>query len=251
MKKLFFFIILLSASLTISAQTSRNHTIQRGETLESIAQAYGVTVTDIRNANPNANNYFYVGMILVIPERTASPKVEQQEETVYIIAPEPKKKPKKAAEAVGYVKQKVQGVSLHSDLQSEDFTSIGATIGWDGSDLVGWTYGIQGQYFLDNGWGASLGLEANWVLSKTPDKIVKMGASYVYPLTNRFYVMGTGYYTLTFAEDRYSGTVSGIAIVPTFGVALKNWRIGLNGNLQWRHGGKLHLGAYFNFSYCF
>ena len=60
----------LLASATVLAQTSEiTHKIARGETIESIAQKYGVTVDDIKKANPNAGNYFYTGMSIKIPAK--------------------------------------------------------------------------------------------------------------------------------------------------------------------------------------
>lgn len=43
------------------------HTIQRGETLETIARLYGITVDQLREANPKAEQMFYFGLPLVIP----------------------------------------------------------------------------------------------------------------------------------------------------------------------------------------
>ena len=42
------------------------HTIERGETLESIAKLYGVTPEAILKANPIAKDMFYAGMVLTI-----------------------------------------------------------------------------------------------------------------------------------------------------------------------------------------
>ena len=44
------------------------HKIAKGETLYSIAEKYGVTVEEIKKANPKAGNYFYAGMTIQIPK---------------------------------------------------------------------------------------------------------------------------------------------------------------------------------------
>lgn len=44
------------------------HKIAKGETLYSIAEKYGVTVAEIKKANPKAGNYFYAGMTIQIPK---------------------------------------------------------------------------------------------------------------------------------------------------------------------------------------
>lgn len=50
------------------------HVVQRGETIESIAEIYKVSVEDIDKANPNADGIVYVGMKLNIPTSSAQPK---------------------------------------------------------------------------------------------------------------------------------------------------------------------------------
>lgn len=56
-----------------SAQTKTvKHTVERGETLASIAKRYGTTNDKIIELNPDASQFIYVGMELTIP---ASPSV--------------------------------------------------------------------------------------------------------------------------------------------------------------------------------
>ena len=81
MSKRFFFIIVLLLNISISvAQTAKTHTVQRGETIESIARKYNVTVDALKQANPNVKQTIYVGLKLNIPERQQMevPKEQQQ-----------------------------------------------------------------------------------------------------------------------------------------------------------------------------
>lgn len=64
-------------SMTMSMAQQITHTIQRGETLASIAQKYGVTEAAIKQANPEASNMIYVGMKLIIPPNTQTQKSNQ------------------------------------------------------------------------------------------------------------------------------------------------------------------------------
>lgn len=57
---------------SVFAQTESLHTVQRGETLETIATKYGVTVDALKQANKDAQQYLYAGMKLVIPQKNAS-----------------------------------------------------------------------------------------------------------------------------------------------------------------------------------
>lgn len=66
MKRLLTSILMLLSVMVMQAQQVV-HTVQRGETLESIAQKYHVTKEAITRNNPNAADAFYVGMKLYIP----------------------------------------------------------------------------------------------------------------------------------------------------------------------------------------
>lgn len=71
MKKIFLSTIISAASILAVAQTQNvTHVVQRGETIESIAEYYHVNVDDINKANPNTDGLIYVGMKLVVPTST-------------------------------------------------------------------------------------------------------------------------------------------------------------------------------------
>lgn len=69
MKRLLTTMVLLLSYMFMMAQQV-SHTVQRGETLESIAQKYQVSVDAIKQANPNTSDAFFVGMKLIIPKNT-------------------------------------------------------------------------------------------------------------------------------------------------------------------------------------
>lgn len=60
-------IAITAAACAIAAAAQRTHTVTSGETLESIASAYGITADDIIEANPDAKSLFYAGLKLNIP----------------------------------------------------------------------------------------------------------------------------------------------------------------------------------------
>lgn len=67
-KKIFLSVLLCTVCMLSMAQSQTvTHVVQRGETLESIAEYYKVSVEDINKANPNAEGIVYVGMKLNIP----------------------------------------------------------------------------------------------------------------------------------------------------------------------------------------
>lgn len=58
----------LISTVSVLAQTVKKHIVERGETVESIAEKYGVTKASIIEMNPDAAQFVYVGMELKIPE---------------------------------------------------------------------------------------------------------------------------------------------------------------------------------------
>lgn len=72
MKRFILAMVLSCVCLVMSALT---HTVNRGESLNSIAEQYNITVAQLLEANPGADNLFFVGMKLNIPE--ASQAVQQ------------------------------------------------------------------------------------------------------------------------------------------------------------------------------
>lgn len=79
-KKFFLSVLLCTVCVLAMAQSQTvTHIVQRGETIESIADYYKVSVADINKANPNADGIIYVGMKLNIPAST-SPKNETRTE---------------------------------------------------------------------------------------------------------------------------------------------------------------------------
>lgn len=70
-KKYLLSVLLCTVCMLCMAQSQTvSHVVQRGETLESIAEYYKVSVEDINKANPNADGMMYVGMKIEIPMST-------------------------------------------------------------------------------------------------------------------------------------------------------------------------------------
>ena len=58
LKKLFLSAVLCTASMVAMAQSQIiTHVVQRGETLESIAKYYNISVADLKNAKPKADGF--------------------------------------------------------------------------------------------------------------------------------------------------------------------------------------------------
>lgn len=79
-KKIFLSVLFCTVCMFGMAQSQTvTHVVQRGETLESIAEYYKVSVEDINKANPNADGVVYVGMKLNIPTSSDFSKTTPKE----------------------------------------------------------------------------------------------------------------------------------------------------------------------------
>lgn len=80
-KKIFLSVLFCTVCMFGMAQSQTvTHVVQRGETLESIAEYYKVSVEDINKANPNADGIVYVGMKLSIPTNSTIQNIVTKEE---------------------------------------------------------------------------------------------------------------------------------------------------------------------------
>lgn len=84
---IFFFIALCVFSSGISAQenvnTTFSHTVDRGETLMSIARMYNVSLKDIMKLNDKTDEKIYAGEVLLIPNNKERFHTIQKGETLY------------------------------------------------------------------------------------------------------------------------------------------------------------------------
>lgn len=73
--RIFVLVLLAVSPMLASAQSARTHTVLRGQTFQSVARMYGITVQELKDANPGEDDC-YVGMKLTIPDKQppATPK---------------------------------------------------------------------------------------------------------------------------------------------------------------------------------
>lgn len=72
-------LVLLTSATVVMAQTSVQHTVQRGENLFRLSLRYGTTVANIVAANPSVTNpnLIFVGQVLIIPTGNTQPPPQQ------------------------------------------------------------------------------------------------------------------------------------------------------------------------------
>jgi len=63
-----------------AAATGATHTVAKGETLTSIAKHYNISITELKNANKNANERkLQIGQILVVPTAKTPEPTDKRE----------------------------------------------------------------------------------------------------------------------------------------------------------------------------
>lgn len=67
MRSLILLVIIFALPFYVKAQSLSEHTVSTGETLQTIASKYGVSISDLRKANSGLDDYVFAGMVLKIP----------------------------------------------------------------------------------------------------------------------------------------------------------------------------------------
>lgn len=180
--------------ITICLAQSKSHTVARGETLQSVAQKYGVSEDAIRQANPNMGNMFYVGMKLDIPEKSEQnsgkrKKVKVQKEEVPAQPPivkEEKWEVKntnlpsstlKSTDSEDKVKDGLWHIDYYNSLKSGDKGAYG--------------FGADGLGNKEEGFGISMRIYTNLFLvdSDFSQFVTAWGANYHLKIENVGYIL--------------------------------------------------------------
>lgn len=122
--------LMLCISLPCFSQ-SVEHVVDVGETFESIAQKYGMTEQQLKEANPKYRGVFYVGMKLNIPQKyanptTSTPQAPATTESQGAVAPlqTPKsEEPVQPQRTVTYTERKTPSYSYHNHSRNVEISS--------------------------------------------------------------------------------------------------------------------------------
>lgn len=147
-------VILMMSFLNIAAASAQNdkniHIIKRGETIESVANKYGVSVEDLIKVNPSAKNYFYVGMKLVIPNSIDKADEEIVTAKTEISTYTPSVSYEKSIEDENKNLVNMHYYSNYGFRYNAPFESVGSGY-----------YALAGNIFYCSGWGLVLGFGSN------------------------------------------------------------------------------------------
>lgn len=144
----------MAVSFAMAQQVSYTvHTIERGETLESIATKYHVSINAIKKANPDALDMLYVGMKINIPQSSQ----EEPQKVDNIVKKESR----------SYQPSNVSNVSNVSNDTPKFETELFAGVSFNtytGSDVknadmqIGFNGGVTGRYYIVNNFFAEASL---------------------------------------------------------------------------------------------
>lgn len=148
------------------------HIIKRGETIESVANKFGISIEDLIEANPSANDYFYVGMKLTIPksidknnEKTVSLKVEN---------------PTSSYTSYEYYKKNVEKKDMSR------YSNYGVRYNAPFESAGSGYYALEGQIFYNSGFGIVMGIGSNMGIVDIDYASVSfiLGPAYAYKYNN-------------------------------------------------------------------
>lgn len=231
------FAVALLGTLAAAAQTRQTHTVQRGESLESIAAKYGVSTQAIRDANPQMTAIF-VGYKIIIPEAAPARATDTPART---FAPRPAQQTEAPAHSEEYPDKK--------EFSPHDFNNVYITYSGEFSAYDKGAYGIGFLSFNDKGFGLELNINANYGIMKKYGRglIYKMGPAYGYAFNKYVMLYAPLRAHLTYLEygtDQFDGKGNvktklkfngGVTVGP--GIAVKLGRIVLSADVElgWMH----------------
>lgn len=171
--------------ISLSAQTSTvTHVIDRGETIETIAEKYGVTPQSIIDLNPAAAQFVYVGMELTIPTAT---EVQNMNVNMPVVSHEGTGTavPDVHVQAQNAVEYNVPPSSAYtsgavSGVAEEVTRHYGAAYHTSFEHFDMGTYGVTGSVYSPGGWGGNLFMGGSWGLTDPAVFTFEVGPSFCY-----------------------------------------------------------------------
>lgn len=140
-------------SFAIAQTNTIKHTVERGETLQSIAKHYATTEEKIIEFNPDAAQFVYVGMELVIPNVQEQKKAETLVESG---------NPSNSIAFSATNGMSVQTPSNGYNVNDFAFWGISYFAPFENADKGYYMFG--GEFFSDRGWGGNLQVGFNYGL---------------------------------------------------------------------------------------
>lgn len=176
MKKLILSLIVLV--VTALSSWALEHTVQRGETLESIARLYNVSVQDLIKENRDCDRLFYVGMKLYIPEAPAQPATSMTDTSTTHIIDDSANMQQTSTQESGFQNQTSTIQNSNEIITPNDFSNVFVSYSakFDHFDLG--SYEIGWVTYNEKGWGGIMAIDANYGIVKHGSLSYRFGAAY-------------------------------------------------------------------------
>ena len=186
-KKIILSVLFCTVCMLSMAQSQTvTHVVQRGETIESIAEYYKVSVEDINKANPNADGMVYVGMKLNIPtnSNTSTKKDIAVSKDNLRNKGVPTTNKSEVTTTSPSIKNKYNVNKTTTDLT--DYSIYGLFYRASFEDAGTGFYGLGGTAFASSGWGLNFYIGADYGLAEKHYEGVcfYIGPSYGYNFNN-------------------------------------------------------------------
>lgn len=200
------------AAMTLTLATNARiveHTIDRGETIESIAKTYGVSTISILKENPEMKDMFFAGMVIKIPiaeQKEEDPTQTQstQSDTQYstkhnILTTQVNNVDVSTDDNRGYKGTQQTCSYSEAQLTFDDFSSFYLSYNAQFNHFDKGCYGIGYLMSLGNlkHWGLGFAIEANYgIVNKDASIMLDISAYYGIPINKYFmpYLKLTGYW---------------------------------------------------------
>lgn len=189
-------VVAVFSYFAMSAQTI-SHIVERGETLESVADRFGVSKEAIIELNPDVDKMMYSGMKLYIPQSQANPTVRQTENEQNTVADkQPVVAEQRESEQVRFEgKNKIAESAQYSEKRFPIFLSAQfQTSSFEHFKEAGW-YGIGMIFSSISQWGrfhvgANIDLMFDWGLVDSEDVgcNIAFGPSARYDIVDKLFV---------------------------------------------------------------
>ena len=168
-------VLIMSFSYVVvaTAQDDKTiHIIKRGETIESVANKYGISIDDLIKANPSANDYFYIGMKLTIPDSVEKKDVKT--------VPLKVENPTATDTSYEYYKKDIEEKDMNR------YSNYGVRYNAPFESAGSGYYALEGQIFYCSGFGIVMGIGSNMGIVDMDYASVSfiLGPAYAYKYNN-------------------------------------------------------------------
>lgn len=208
------------------------HTVQRGESLETIARDYNTSVQSIVNANPGCENLFYVGLKLTIPD------MAEGTERV----PEASARP--VASAVGAAsvsagvtsdQPAISGTGDTAEATANDFSNLFAMYSAPFDAFDKGFYGLGWVSYYEGGFGGTFSVHGNWGLMDPGNFMAQFGPVYGYPVHPNI-MLGAQLKGFVMSYDDFDGDMKvggGMYLTPNINFRAKHLVVSVGYNIGW------------------